>query len=251
MTTNIYDCREKIIACDSRWSTDSEEYIIYSDDTGYKKIICFNGVFIVFAGYKREIDKLIRWVTSGMETHNEPIITSGLSYSLIYDGKIYNYSNLVFYLDKEGQKIASFAGSGSKFAFPKWDTNFLIHLSCQCLITSSLKFAADNDIYTGGELKTIKLNEVNHHDHRHINIPDEDFHRVFIETGYIYMKKYGTTVKYTEAKSDVRNDVERMLGARQADIAAPFPGMDKIYTREESKKITSDIKDFFVKNELI
>jgi hypothetical protein len=257
MTTNIYDIKNKIIAYDSRWSIDDEksDYILYSDETNFKKLVSFGDSLMVFAGYLEPINNWLLWVVGGMKNADKPS-TDGVSLVIISaDGDIVDRVNLIPYrsLEDVNSKTdfsATFAGSGLDFALPKWDRIRRTRRASN--ITAAIKFAAEHDIYTGGELTTKNLLDVNHDDHCCTPCNYAEFNRVFLETGYIYMKDTGLTVKYKMADESVKLAVNAMSnGSLLMNVAAPFDGMDKKHTEEESNEITSRIRSYFLKKGVI
>lgn len=64
MTTNVFSIipSHKIMACDSRWSYETDKFLYYIDDSGYDKII-YNGVIVaVFAGKANVIELFKKWI---------------------------------------------------------------------------------------------------------------------------------------------------------------------------------------------
>jgi hypothetical protein len=60
------------MACDSRWSIQNHNFILYIDDTGFEKIIPHNGIAFMFAGNGYLNLKMERLAQFNAEECSEP-----------------------------------------------------------------------------------------------------------------------------------------------------------------------------------
>ncbi len=241
MTTNIFEVNSKTIACDSRWSVDNDEsdFILYSDKTGFKKLISFNDNSIVFAGYLKSVNNWILWFLGGFKSTEIPS-ADGVSLSIINARGEIKYTTESVKILEIKDFVAAFSGSGSDFAIPKWDRNIRTRRNSN--VSELMDFAVLNDIYTGGELTIKKIEEVTQKDHSCTPCDFEEFNRVFLETGYVFMKNTGKIVRYNDAEASIKSSVEEMRGRSMMNFAAPFYGMHKNHTKEESEKIALNVR---------
>ena len=107
MTTNVFSIisSHKIMACDSRWSYETDKFLYYIDDSGYDKII-FNGVIAaVFAGKANVIELFKKWISSGCnkDTMPNPNGISIIAYNTLTDKLFTRNHSFTYPSDKNPQ----------------------------------------------------------------------------------------------------------------------------------------------------
>ena len=54
------------MACDSRWSYETDEFLYYIDDSGYEKIVFTEKMVAIFAGKANVIEHFKEWINNGL-----------------------------------------------------------------------------------------------------------------------------------------------------------------------------------------
>ncbi|MES2716605.1 MAG: hypothetical protein V4795_12610 [Pseudomonadota bacterium] len=120
MTTNVYDSNVGLVATDSRWSIQQGRWLVYVDDVPFYKIETLGQIAFMFAGKGRKIQEWKYWIrTEPADLSARPSV-DGISVCLVQMA-----SKEVLFCEKQDivKDGASFAGSGSRFAYMCWSVN--------------------------------------------------------------------------------------------------------------------------------
>lgn len=239
MTTNAIDLRSKVIACDTRWSIEQDEWFVFVDDTGFDKMVCRPIASIVCAGDAILIEQWRNWfIEPVLDFANMPM-TNRTGHAGLYDitiSVIRAYSGTVIY--QAGQYLdfeqhAYFSGSGSPYALDCFSTN---RCSRRCV-----RSASELDHRTGGTIQFVELSTNAH------NLSDEwvglsEVKNQFLSRG----KAMNTTTKKVIPISDFTGPAADQIKSRlrgELAISAPTGHPPKQWTDEEREKLRQVFKD--------
>mgnify|MGYP000044478885 FL=1 len=220
MTTNVFSIipSHKIMACDSRWSYETDKFLYYIDDSGYDKII-FNGVIVaVFAGKANVIELFKKWISSGCkDTIPNPNGISIIAYNTLTDEPFTRNHSFTYPSNKNPQVL--FSGSGAFDAMRSWE-------KCNDCI-KSVENACLTDVYTGGSVKFLNVLSLEH------NILNEqtqlsDLFDLLKERGFVMRKHAKQLNTIAEPIKTAMNDPEilkdvNVFSSGEASFEAPAP----------------------------
>jgi len=255
LTTNIFDRVIPKLASDSRWSisiNDSagmQKFICYIDDSGCDKIISVNGISYMFAGNAALIQKWKDWLLSNpnsskdmpdMEDSNNP---TQINIAICAVNEITHKIEIECRQVNKLPDVIS-TGTGGEFALECWKIN-----KDPCKAVNS---AIQKDPYSGGAVKFINLLDNSHNLQN--NASFIDIINLMREEGFImYSSKQSSPIRVAEAAkndSDVL-DLVNNLASGNANICAPYPGMDTPWSDEEKVELkTSFDRIFSTKNHI-
>ncbi|WP_112197787.1 hypothetical protein [Rahnella sp. NRRL B-41462] len=246
MTTTAYDCLNKIVASDTRWSADVDlidgMHILYVDDTGFNKICNRRGGALICAGDGLTIQNLKQWWTA------EPFDPDAIP-ELKMQSK---YLVSIMMISAEGERlfdagpkhvvydtekdslISVFSGSGGAYAASAF-------MKCGCP-KSSVEVAKFSDPKSGGEVKFLELDTQNH------NLNDENLDydtimNAMTERG-ILMKFKGVYAANSENVTSIplrehaqADDIIQALKSGSIQAYAPTGGSAIEWTEERTNKL--------------
>lgn len=248
MTTTVYDCDNKLAACDTRWSAnvniDGIDHIIHVDDTGFNKIVSRKGGIIICAGDGKTIEKIKKWwsekvlIAEDMPDLEEAGRFSVSLLMVASNGDIVHDSGLkqVLYDYEKDHKHAIFLGSGAKSA-----ANFFIN--CGCAI-SAVEGAKSLDPWSGGEVKYINLNTLEH------NIDDENLNYnsllesmgergVIMKVNDMYVANSSGAESMKLSDHPQADKIKSFLANGSVKAYTPVGGDKVEWTKEENDQIKS------------
>lgn len=227
MTTNVTDLTQWLMASDSRWSLDTEKFMIYADDTGFGKIIEHGRYALMFAGSSVIIQLWKEWLRSSPTIL--PDIPNPGAVCLVD----LREKKLMF---ERGQDIRNpdvrIAGSGSIHAMACWGTNKDARMAVES--------AKRSDIFSGGRVRFICAN-TGEKDVEDVCGADH-LNKQVIPMGGLVMYKVpsgettGSPVAVSEASMkdpEVKQVVARLESGAVA-LSAPCDGMYNQWTCEET-----------------
>jgi len=246
MTTNVRDSLSHVMAADSRWSVPLApfglEKILYVDEADYQKIITFGNSVFMFAGLCSSIDawkyaialasysaKSVDWAT---------LPRTGLCISVVE----MQTGNVLFEINHPiSYPQCSFAGSGADFAVGCWSINRDA--------IRAVNTAKASDIYSGGVVRY----------HRHLTGEnnfgfDKSLRELiakFSERGYIVnTATHNDPVPISEAikQEPILRSVLQQMAQGNISPSAPFDGMEKPWSEDDSKKLVSTMERIFPKS---
>ncbi|EPM5567322.1 hypothetical protein PZS07_22220 [Providencia thailandensis] len=246
MTTTVYDCDNKLAACDTRWSANlnigGDDYIIHVDDTGFNKIVSRKGGIIICAGDGKTIEKIKKWWSEDILVADDmPDLEEAGKFSvgllmIASNGVIVHDSGLkqVLYDYEKDHKHAIFLGSGAKSA-----ANFFIKCGCA---KSSVKGAESLDPWSGGEVKFIDLNTLEN------NLDDENLNYNSILTSMadrgeimkandIYIANSSSVETMKLSDHPQADEIKSILANGSVKAYSPVGGDRAEWTKEENEQI--------------
>ena len=134
------------MATDSRWSVTWGSYLRYVDDVPFEKIELFKTTAFMFAGRGTRIQEWKNWIRSGPTSAAGQPACEGISICVIDMPT----ATVQFHQGQDIQRDqASFAGTGSRFAYQCWEKN---RDPLRCVQTAMLL-----DPQTGGVVKYVEI----------------------------------------------------------------------------------------------
>ncbi|PYD36437.1 hypothetical protein CT690_24185 [Serratia plymuthica] len=165
MTTTVYDRVNRLIATDSRWSRNLDEFgylghVAYVDDSGFGKMATRDDHVLTLAGNGLLIQHWKEWWAGDLGVPRPPILINGEEAISLHIVKI-STNSIIFEIgeklaaqnvDDDGNKVinAVFAGSGAIHAGGVW-------LKTGCARTA-IEAAKVGDICTGGNVRYVDFN---------------------------------------------------------------------------------------------
>lgn len=226
MTTNIYDIPGKILASDSRWSIDKQNFIVYVDDTGCEKIILENDIACMFAGHGGLIQSWKEWIINPDRSEKPPVEIGDIAVVICMVNTITGH--LIF---EYGQNIqledARFAGTGAIHACSCWFTNRNA--------TQAVSSAIKSDWYSGGEVKYFDCKKKLSNVQNSANI--NDVHNALAKRGTIMYKNNEN--QFISVKDAANNDpdVATVLRDLQSGAIVANAPCDAMYNKWPEEKI--------------
>jgi hypothetical protein len=150
LTTNVIDLAAGEAACESRWSHQAPNFILYIDDPGFEKIVHHQGLAFTFAGDGSLIQVWKDWLATNPSVPltlpatsiNTPQGLRSITIGLVHMGQ-----KVLLFSKGTGIKHqdAVFAGSGALHAHACWSAN----RDAKRAVNS----AKTQDIFSGGPVK--------------------------------------------------------------------------------------------------
>lgn len=221
MTTNVLSLlpQTKMLACDSRWSYETERFFYYIDHSGYDKIAYTDKMVAIFAGNASVIEQLKKWIKSNLiGKMPDPNDTSIIAYNLV--NQTYFARNHSFSYPSSEEPEALFSGSGSFDAIRSWK----IHRSP----IRSVQDACLTDLYTGGEVKFFDLISRQNNLQKE-QLPISALFTLLSEEGFVIRKQTQSLIgEVAISMKEAVNDPEivhdlHALKSGQASFNAPAP----------------------------
>lgn len=240
MTTNVFDELNGVMATDSRWSIQHGSYIIYLDDTGYEKILIWNGYAIMFAGNGGRIQQWKDWIMSNPKDASEQPPVEGICVCIVDMVAKKVKSSVKQIVLAEG---GYFAGSGQLYAVPCWMKNRLAQLAVET--------AKSNDKLSGGDVKF--YNFVSGENNLNVNFPTGNMTiqmvtAALLKRGLVMQTTKGAHgVPFAEAANDnpeLQQIVEKVANG-ELTASAPSEGMYSQWTTEEKASLNNALGDMF------
>lgn len=229
------------MATDSRWSIQHGSYIVYLDDSGYEKILLWNGHAIMFAGNGGLIQQWKDWIRSNPPDASNQPPEEGICVCIV---------------DMAAKKVKSsvkqivlpvggyFAGSGQIYAVPCWMKNRRAQLAVET--------AKSNDKLSGGDVKFYNL--VSGENNLNVNFPTgnltiQTLTAALLKRGLVMETKKGAMhgVPFAEAANDnpeLQQIVEKVANG-ELTASAPSEGMYSQWNAEEKASLKSALGDMF------
>lgn len=239
MTTNVFSLlpHSMIMACDSRWSYETENFIYYIDDSGFDKIIYNHNMVAVFAGNAKVIDQFKIWINNNLVSEMpRPDGISIIAYN--FKRQTYFARNHTFEYPSKENAEALFSGSGSADAMKSW----IKHKSC----IRSIQDACLTDLYTGGSIKYFDIVS-KMHNISDIQLPFLALFQTLKQEGFVIRKNpIQLTTTMAEPIQSAIQDIEvandlNALANGEASLDAPAPEALIPWNKEE----ISALSDFF------
>lgn len=257
MTTSIYDIYNKAVASDTRWSifplelSDGGEYILYSDDTGFEKIIQKNGYAIIFSGFGPLISEWKQWLNGGMDFSNTPALSfktlnkDELVHLIIID----MYENKpVFddgsrkialvdesahndrcYTNQHGKKfVFTSIGSGSRYAADNWNLT-------RCHF-QAIGHASQNDIFTSEVCRTIDFVTEQQNFSKDCDKYDTIQNSIFRNGMMMKVEQVNTNSAVSIHSHPLGREVKRVLNDGKAYATAPAPELEDFEWTDEARE---------------
>ena len=239
MTTNVVDLidAKKVLACDSRWSFETNNYLYFVDDSDYDKLY-FNRVLVaVFAGNSTVIDNLKVWLQHMNGDMPELDGSSIIAYRLS-DGVIFARNHTYCLESEDNIPMAVFSGSGSYDAMNCWTVN-------RCA-KKAVSTAGSTDAYTGGSVRFFEV--VNNHHNVGNQIPLSDLFNVFFTKGFamrkgnIFPAQTSVAISISEAIKDpvVKEELD-CFQSNGANFVAPSPESFIPWSHDEKQRFSDFI----------
>jgi hypothetical protein len=237
MTTNVFDSNAGVLASDSRWSGQIDEYLFFVDDVGYDKIIFDSKLALLFAGNLAVIEVWKKWFRAGRYGHI-PATHPDLSLCIV------DLESGAIRKDHGGKLesncgTARFAGTGSPHAHQCWATNKDA--------VRSVGTACGLDLMSGGAVtyldRTSRENNIN-------KVGSvETVMNAFLPKGEVIMLKANqksAPVPIIEAiKEPAANDAfQKMITGGPAGVCAPFIGIGTEWTDAEIADLHAILSEY-------
>lgn len=158
MTTTVYDAKDGIVACDSRWSIPGDFGVLYVDEAPFYKLGVYGRYAFVFAGrapviasWKQYLSLAEQGVLVQTPTlEGIAVLVAEMETGLLVD----SYQQDIMWPSPD-KPIGVFAGTGSTHAASCWIANKRA--------VQAVETAKNFDICTGGQTRFIELfNRVGH-----------------------------------------------------------------------------------------
>ena len=248
MTTNFYDSFHNKVVCDSRWTVSSEDFDLYVDDTGFKKIEIVDDYTFMFAGNAEVIADWKDFIHKRPRPQNSDSLPAKKNLSVLIVNNqskrledSYGHSVLQrFWKDDNAPLIATFAGTGGDHAAYGWVT--CKKLDC----IEAVKFAISKDRYSGGK---VKFYDVMTGDNNITKCEGPScLPRELEEKGMVkYHSILGTEKTISEARKTDPN-IEKMLrgkASRASGFTAPCDAMYREPSPKEAERLCATFRRIF------
>ena len=247
MTTNVYDSHAGVVATDSRWSIQQGRWLVYVDDVPFHKIETLGQIAFVFAGKGRRIQEWKNWIRTKPSDLSARPSVDGISICLVE-----MVSKEVIFCEKQDivKDGASFAGSGSRFAYMCWAVNRDAR--------KSVESAKRLDHASGGDVKFLQfLDRVNNLNFASvvaeatIDMVDAAVRKRGMVMDLYENRTGGVPFKFSDIAASSPADDEDLLklNARvtsgEASAEAPCDGMYSDWTAEQEAKLNSALTSAF------
>ncbi len=237
MTTNVFDISTRLMATDSRWSIDSENLIIYIDDTGFDKICVARGYALMFAGDGCVIQLWKDWIASVPEgSRGIPAKLHNAAISIC----VVNIDSAEIKFEY-GQNIkldmARFAGSGSIPANNCW----VKHGDAKKAVDSANKI----DWFSGGTITFMDF--VSGDNNLQNSATIHDVNERILTSGKVMFKTNAKIVPITEAAvydAEVR-DIIGQVSDGKLTANAPCDAMYNTWDEDSINKLTAVFDEIF------
>lgn len=240
MTTNVFSLIQsyKIMACDSRWSYETERFLYYVDDSGYEKIVFTERMVAIFAGKANIIELFKRWINNGfVDSMPNPNGISIIAYDILRDEFFTRNHRFAYPSDNNPQVL--FSGSGAFDAMRSWEK----HNNC----IQAVQDACLTDIYTGGMVKFFNVLS-QEHNIPFVQTPLSDLFNLLKERGFVMRKHAKQLNAIAEPIKTAMNDPEILqdlsgLSSSEASFDAPAPEAMIEWQEDEIQKLS----EFFLR----
>lgn len=239
MTTNVICRIQKVLASDSRWSTDPlkdhPDCIAFVDDTGFDKLAVSTHYSLVFAGDGELIARWKSWfLAAKMDFMNAPpvhrLIPDTNKLRSIVISLVKNATSEVIFSSGNflaHREDARFAGSGAQFAKDCYATN-------ACAKTAVVTAGA-SDPATGGETKFVELSTGKHN----LSVMQTtlfDMKNALEQRGYIMDMTTKTVTPINEWKPN-SGETRRAIASAVASVSAPTGLPTRCWTTQEQSEL--------------
>lgn len=249
MTTNVFDRVHGILSSDSRWSSESGDWVAYVDDTSYDKLASTSRVGFLFAGDMPQVDAWKKYVANGMKSGTRPKVHSAAEWipgnriSVIqveFATKRSQESHPMLSSTVGALVRAMYAGTGATPAKECWDER-------KCAKTAIVS-ASKKDNRSGGAVVFLDCetgigNVVN-------AVSAQSVQEQLKDRGYLMNSKHNqyAPILLKDAAKDDSNPVAQMFAqsvmSGATPLTAPFSNMDEPWSPESLAEFDAMLSEF-------
>lgn len=241
MTTNVFDGIQGVIATDSRWSVLWGRRLIYVDDSRFEKIERFRDFAFMFAGKGSIIQLWKNWIRSAPPDMTGMPQCDGISVCIVnVDTKKVVFSERQDIV-KDG---AYFSGTGSRYAYLCWEKNRNPQ--------KSVESAKSVDVFTGGEVKYLDMNDGSHNLHAVTEDVTIEMVSKAIESRGMVMEIASASKQAAPFKlSDIAaheaelQEIKELISNGSLSPEAPCDGMHSEWSRDDKERLKEALATVF------